>query len=245
MAVIVKLVSRYSPWLYAVGVLGILFYLRAAFLARRERAQASFTLEREAATAKVYRALFIALGFAAEIGFVFFITAVLTPHLELPPEVSDAQMVFIFPTSTPTPIPPTPTLTPTPSASPATPTKPPQTPTPLPTPTNTPIPAPICPNPQARITSPGMDAVLNGAVPIVGSANIPNFQYYKVEVGPGENPASWSLITDLRYTQVAGGQLDIWDTTPFPSGVYTIRLVVVDNTGNFPEPCEVRVTVKH
>lgn len=245
MAVIIKLIARYSPWLYMLGILGILFYLRAAFLARRERAQASFTLEREAATAKIYRALFTALGFAAEIGFVFFITTVITPRLELPPEMGETPIVFIFPTSTPTPLPPTPTLTPTPSASPATPKPALPSPTLTPTPTNTPLPAPICPNPQARITSPGPGAILEGAVSIVGSANIPNFQYYKIEVGPGESPTSWSLITDLRYTPVVGGQLDIWDTTPFPPGVYTIRLVVVDNTGNFPEPCTVQVTVKH
>ena len=86
---------------------------------------------------------------------------------------------------------------------------------------------------------------MNGPVQILGTANIPNFQYYKVEVGSGENPTSWSMFSDIHKSSIAGGLLDIWDPSAYPSGVYKLRLTVVDNTGNYPTPCEVRVIVEH
>ncbi|MFB0546144.1 MAG: hypothetical protein ACETWB_04475, partial [Anaerolineae bacterium] len=115
MTVLVKLISEYSNWLYAVGVLGILFYLRIAFLAAQERARSVFSLEREAATSKAYQALVAAFAFAAGMGLVFLITAVIAPRLDLPPEEEETPFAFVIPTSTPTPPPPTETPTPTPT----------------------------------------------------------------------------------------------------------------------------------
>ncbi len=137
-------------------------------------------------------------------------------------------------------------MTPIPTPTRERPTPRPQEPTETPIPTATPVPpTPICPNPEVQITSPGMDAILNGPVQILGRANIPNFQYYKVEVGSGENPTSWSIFSDIHKSPIAGGLLDIWDPSAYPPGVYKLRLTVVDNTGNYPLPCEVRVIVEH
>jgi len=56
MTIIVKLVAKYAIWLYAICAFGILIYLRAVFVAQRERAQAMFSLERETAASRGYRA---------------------------------------------------------------------------------------------------------------------------------------------------------------------------------------------
>ena len=83
---------------------------------------------------------------------------------------------------------------------------------------------------------------MKGAVQIKGSADIDNFAYYKLEFR-SEGASEWSLLKHFKEP-VAEGTLAVWDTTSFPSGVYWLRLVVVDITGNYPEPCQVRVIIK-
>jgi len=100
--------------------------------------------------------------------------------------------------------------------------------------------APDCPDARARITSPGIDAEVRGGVEVWGSASIPDFDYYKLEFGKGYRPSTWSLIGDLQQDPVSDGLLGVWDSSPFARGVYTLRLVVVDRTGNYKE-CQTRV----
>jgi len=111
------------------------------------------------------------------------------------------------------------------------------------TPTPKPAIPPYCPNPQARLTKPTVNATLKGIVEVTGSANIDSFDYYKFELRPA-GATEWSTLQLFRET-VADGLLGIWDTSPLPAGAYTFRLVVVDKTGNYPEPCEVEVIIKH
>ncbi len=80
---------------------------------------------------------------------------------------------------------------------------------------------------------------VRGRVNISGSASIPNFQFYKVEFAAGTNPADTSfhnMAADVHRSPVASGQLDVWDTTGLPDGPYTLRLTVIDMSGNFPCP---------
>ncbi|MEA3432121.1 MAG: hypothetical protein U9R01_05545, partial [candidate division WOR-3 bacterium] len=89
---------------------------------------------------------------------------------------------------------------------------------------------------------PAPGVVLKGVVQIQGSACIDNFQYYKFEF-KGEGATEWSFLK--RFDEPVGsGVLGTWDTSILPAGTYRFRLVVVDNTGNFPEPCEVQVVVE-
>jgi tetratricopeptide (TPR) repeat protein len=92
------------------------------------------------------------------------------------------------------------------------------------------------------IESPAADARLRGPVTIVGTAAIENFQYYKIEMGAGEAPTEWSLLSTAP-TPVNRGILATWDTDSLPPGIYTLRLTAVDITGNFPPPYLVRVEV--
>jgi len=96
------------------------------------------------------------------------------------------------------------------------------------------------------VTSPGINQVVQGSFPVRGIANTTSFQYYKVEVGPGTNPQDyeWTVVGQLHSTPVAGGVLETFNSDAYPVGTYTLRLVVVDQTGNYPEPCRVTVSVQ-
>lgn len=88
---------------------------------------------------------------------------------------------------------------------------------------------------RAVITSPRMNAVVQGQVQITGSALHTNFQFYKVEFSSVAIPGQWIIVSDVMRNQVAEGVLTIWDTTRIPDGTYNLRLQVVDNTGNYQE----------
>jgi len=96
---------------------------------------------------------------------------------------------------------------------------------------------------RAIITSPRMNAVVRGRVQITGSALHTDFQFYKIELSSPATPEQWSIIKDLIYNQVVEGVLAIWDTTRIPDGTYSLRLRVVDNTGNYAEHIVPQVVV--
>ena len=89
-------------------------------------------------------------------------------------------------------------------------------------PTNTPaIAPPACSNPSVRLTSPGVNLVVRGKVPVRGTANISNFQFYKMEVGAGPNPKQWSVVGQLHHSPVVGGVL-----ATFSRGCMLIEFVI-------------------
>jgi hypothetical protein len=239
MTIIVKLVAKYAMWLYAICAFGVLIYVRAVFVAQRERAQAMFSLEREAAASRSYRSAMMIVILLAIGGVIYFASSVLAPQVEAVLEITPTPTVLLLPTPTPSPGAPTETPTPTATRRP-----PPQRPTSTPefTPTPEVIP-PNCPNPQAKLTYPGINAVLSGAVQIFGSANVPDLDYYKFEFRQGGSQ-EWAWLQSY-YAPVADGLLGVWDTSALSTGTYGFRLVVVDKTGNHPSPCEITVTIIH
>ena len=89
--------------------------------------------------------------------------------------------------------------------------------------------------PEARITSPQMNAEVRGKVLINGRTALPEFDYYKVEFGIGLQPADWAIVGEIHETPVADGLLETWDTTALPDGMYSLRLRVVKPDGNYEE----------
>lgn len=94
---------------------------------------------------------------------------------------------------------------------------------------------PLAQQREVQITSPETNAELRGVVVIVGSAASPNFQFYKVEFGVGPNPNQWAIVGSIHEQPVVNGQLEAWDTTGLPDGVYSLRLQVVKKDGNYDE----------
>jgi hypothetical protein len=179
---------------------------------------------------------------------VFVLSNPILPGSDTPaaPTVTETTGPLVASTLTPTPLPPT--ITPTPTATKELPTRPVRpTDTPDVVATETPVVRPPnCPDPNVRITSPGVNQVVTGNYSLRGTANIPSFQYYKIEVGPGSSPRDheWTVVGQLHYNPVVGGVLGTFNSGDYPPGTYTLRLVVVDQTGNYPSPCDVTVSVQ-
>jgi hypothetical protein len=163
--------------------------------------------------------------------------------------------------STPTAaaVPATATLAPTAEVGPtAAPTSPPvrqEAPTAAPTvaPSATPAPArrasptaaaaAACPNPNATILFPPNGAPISGIVPFIGSANVENLAYYKIEYRPA-GTESWNYLTQVDGQRVKDDKLIEFHSTTIPPGAYDFRLIVVDTSGNYPPPCEITLTVR-
>jgi hypothetical protein len=237
----------YQWWLYGLLGLLLLFYLRRAIVARQESLRSIFKLEQEQARARYSRSVVVMMVLLAVAAIVFGLTNFLGPALSRPPEPTPKATGGPLSEPTLTPTPPPPTITPTPTATkplptrlvPPTPTSLAVTPTPL-------VRPPACADPNARLTSPGVNQAVRGSVPVRGTANIADFQYYKVEVAAGAEPGDqvWTVVGALHYTPLDGGVLETFNSDAYPPGIYTLRLVVVNKTGNYPEPCRVTVTVQ-
>ncbi len=241
MTVLIELIDSFAIWIYIACALTILVYLRVIYLAKKERGASLFTIEKEVATGKAYRATFTILGLLVIISLVAFVDVFLAPTLSTVASSNNSPEGPVdLPTPTNTIVPSTPTPTATRAAL-VRPT-PPWTPTPEATPTPQIRPA-SCPDPGARITSPGKDQIVHGAVQIRGTATTDSFSFYKVEFGFGQNPSEYHVIEDIRYSPVENGVLVVWNTGEL-SGAITLRLTVVKQDGNYLTPCDVPVVVQ-
>jgi LysM repeat protein len=103
-------------------------------------------------------------------------------------------------------------------------------------------------NAATRITFPRKGETLNspGTHSILGTASIDNFQFYKLELGVGLAPIEFNSVVPVQNMPVVNGILyRDWNTGALPEGTYILRLTVVDETGNFPPPCDVVVHIDH
>jgi hypothetical protein len=248
MAIVVDFIKNYSPWIYGACALVALWYLRVAFVARRDRRHSVFTLEREAAMNRTYGAWTAALGLLVVMVVVYLLSTVVSdavaPLVQEAKQPSTPQVVVMGNlTASPTlPIPEvTPTLTPTPRPRPT--RRPEPTLEPAPTAENSAVEPPRCPDSRAVITSPGLNANVSGMVPVFGTAVHESFKFYKLEYGIGANPGNWSYF-DGGESPVQDGRLGTLNAGALPPGTYGIRVVVVDMTGNFPAPCETVIVIR-
>ncbi len=94
---------------------------------------------------------------------------------------------------------------------------------------------------QIDISYPKPGDTLQGSIKPLGTADIPNFGFYKYEFAP--------LGSDNWATIVAGNkivqddQLGNWDTSTITPGDYRLRLVVSDNQGNNLPACVIPVRI--
>ena len=125
------------------------------------------------------------------------------------------------------------------------------TPLPLPTATLPPTPAPVvaapppnCPDARNTISAPGVGQTVSGPLNLIGTATHEQFNYYKIEYAPpGVDDEDFAWLMENR-APVANSTLATVDTNQFSNGQWTLRVVVVDQSGNFINPpCSVTVNV--
>ena len=139
-------------------------------------------------------------------------------------------------TATPQPPAPVPSPAATPVASSVAP------PMPTASPANAPTPAANqCANLAGIIKNPAHESTVSGLIEIRGTATRTGMAYWKLEFRA--DAASGYTQLYRSDAPVADGALSLWSTKTVPNGVYWLQLTVVDNTGNFGQPCQVRVTV--
>lgn len=86
---------------------------------------------------------------------------------------------------------------------------------------------------------------VSGTLYVIGTADIPNFQFYKLEYARGTSPlaSEFHSIGEVIRQRVRDGMLGVWYLGNMPAGDYVLRLTAVDTAGQFPTPCSVRVKV--
>ena len=87
--------------------------------------------------------------------------------------------------------------------------------------------------------TPGDD--VEGTISITGTADVPNFGFYKYEVSP-MGSQNWATIAANR-NPVRNEELGKWNTASVTNGDYFLRLVITDNVGASLDPCVIAVRV--
>ena len=215
---------RFAPLIYLLLAVGLLFGIRRLVQARAEAHESVYGLEREIAHRHARQAIstLALVGFlaVAEIVLVVF----LAPSLPALVQVATPTMnPLLVPTGTLSPEligtlgAEAPGVTPTAQATGC-------------------IPA------QIDITSPKPGAEIKGQITLVGTADIPNFGFFKYEFAPLGSDI-WSTVQASRKA-VQSGELGKWDTSAIAQGDYQLRLVVTDNQGNELPACVIPIRIK-
>ena len=95
---------------------------------------------------------------------------------------------------------------------------------------------------QIMITSPVSGSEIKGKTSLQGTANIPNFGFYKYEFSL-QGSDIWSTV-QAGNKVINDGWLGDWDTSNITPGDYFLRLVVTDNQGNLLPACIITIRVK-
>jgi LysM repeat protein len=96
-----------------------------------------------------------------------------------------------------------------------------------------------CSNPIACVTSLRYGLAVPGPFWVDGTANVPNFARYEIDVRR-DGTSVWQH--QGTYTiPIVSGHLARIEPDRFGSGAFWIRLTVVDQTGNYPPRCAILV----
>jgi hypothetical protein len=223
MAAIYQFLSTYEVLIYIVLAIGGLFAVRWLWQSWNEWRRAVYSLEKEFALRRIGRSVasltLILVLFCGELITASFIVPSLPASFFLATPTLD---LFATPTGTI-------------SAELATQIAL----TPLPVPTI--VGGDGCVPDKSMITAPKAGTEISGIVDIQGTADIPNFGFYKYEVAP-LNSDTWATISAGRDV-VVDKSLGKWDTTALTPGDYQLRLVIMDNQGQSLPPCVIPVRV--
>ena len=213
-------------WIYIILGILVLWEIRKFIMAWEELRGAFFGMERESAQSRVNSTATLIVLLIIMVVAEFTVVTFVVPTLPGANPLSTAKLDLL---ATPTTTLPAPTQNP------------------KETPKATPTPGEIaaaegCVAGQINLTAPINGDSVRGSVNIRGSADIPNFGFYTLQVArPGD--AVW-LTKQVIQQPVQNGTLGTWDTTMLTPGEYMFRLVVTDNLGNELTPCAIQVMVQ-
>ncbi len=217
-----RFLIAYEFFIYVILAAGGLFAFRWLLNSWKETRVAVYQLEREFSARRLAQSAAISVLIVALFCTEFFLATFIAPNLPAAQFLSTPTLNLL--------------ATPTGTLSPAIMTQYANLPAAAPT-----LGATGCAPGQAIITSPQPGEELKGTVELIGTANLPNFGFYKLEVAPigGSN---WAIFSAGSKT-VKNGALGKWNTTAITPGEYQLRLVVTDNQGLPQPPCVVPVRV--
>ena len=224
MKVVLTFFVNLAPVIFALLALGLIFSLRRLARSLGEEHTSVFGLEREIAQGHVRQAVamltVISLLALAEFALVVFLVPNVPGLVTLPTATMNP---LITPTGT-FPLefmetlgvvtPGGPTLTPSSTG---------------------------CIPGQIDITAPTPGSTLQKSIQLTGSANIPNFGFFKYEFAPLGSDTWVTILADNKVVQ--DGNLGSWDITTITPGDYQLRLVVSDNQGNNYPACVIPVRI--
>jgi hypothetical protein len=227
---IILSIEALQSWIYIILGLAGLIYAILLLRAFHDLRSSVFGLERERATRRITRSgamlILILAGFSA----TFVVTSFASPAIPASARPTVLPTVSLLATS-----PPAPGIVAAPFS------------------TATPIQASAidgagCTNELATITSPETNSTVRGEIQFLGTANINNFAFYKLEYHDLGPESTWLAIWASNEPVCSSGcqeeeLLGTWDTTLVRPGQYAVQLVVTDTQGNAPLPCQILLQV--
>ena len=218
MGSVYRTLATYEPLIYIALAIGAMFAFRRMWRSWREWRDSVYGLEREFALRRLGQATAVALLVLALVFVEFFIATFIAPSLPASDLLATPTLDLLI----------TPVGTLAPGAPPA---------------ITQPVPSGMsgCKPEQVMITAPKPGDEVKGTVKITGTADSPNFGFYKYEVAP-MGTQNWATIAADRKP-VKNDQLGEWNTLSLTNGDYFLRLVVTDNVGASLEPCVIAVRV--
>lgn len=104
-----------------------------------------------------------------------------------------------------------------------------------------------CTIPLVVISMPAPDAILAERFTVHGTATLDDtstFNFYKVEIRRDDQSVFRNVSQSSMPAPGPNAELAVINPADFGPGTYQIVLTVVDDTGNYPEPCAIRVTFR-
>jgi hypothetical protein len=224
----IRFFRTYEVWVYFLLGFGGIVYIRRFVLAWQELRSAAFGLERDNAQGRLNQAASILVVLLAMAMMEFVLVSFVAPSLPgVMPLLTPTLDVLATPTITLAPASPTPegmqlVVTETPIVQET-------------------VTSNGCVPGQVMIISPPQGSEIRGVVEILGTADIPNFGFYKLEMKRPEQ-ANWLTIL-AGNEAVRESILGAWNTSLLPPANYQLSLVVVDNQGKSQPPCVIEIRV--
>ena len=219
----------YEVWIYLLLGLGGVIYIRKFVLAWQELRGATFGLERDSAQSRLNQTasvlVLLVMMAVAEFVLVSFVAPMVPGASPLPTPTIDLL------------------------ASPTTPLEEGELPEAAQEANPTGVTLPTiqldegdCIPDQIMISSPESGEEIFGEVEILGSADIPDFGFYKLEVARNQDPL-WLTIQAGRKVVQDDVLVSNWDTSRLPSDDYILQLVIVDSRGEALPPCRIPIRI--